>query len=38
MTHGHGQTGFSGFPRMAEITTHIQKMMYDPSIVKGLNK
>jgi len=38
MTHGHGQTGFSGFPRMAEITTHIQKMMYDPSIVKGINK
>lgn len=28
MTHGHGQTGFSGFPRMAKITTHIQKLMY----------
>ncbi|WP_143461334.1 serine hydrolase [Levilactobacillus enshiensis] len=38
MTHGHGQSGFSGFPRMAEITTHIQKMMYDPSIVQGLNR
>lgn len=36
MTHGHQQSGFSGFPRMAKITTHIQKMVYAPSVVKGL--
>lgn len=36
MTHGHGQTGFSGFPRIAKITTHIQKLMYNPKIIKSL--
>lgn len=36
MTHGRGQTGFSGFPRMAKITTHVQKLVYDPSLVKDL--
>lgn len=29
MTHGHQQSGFSGFPRIAKITTHIQKMVYN---------
>lgn len=38
MTHGREQTGFSGFPRMAKITTHVQKLVYDPSLVKGLAK
>jgi len=38
MTHGHEQSGFSGFPRMAKITTHVQKLVYNPAIVKGLNK
>ncbi|WP_407889613.1 serine hydrolase [Levilactobacillus sp. N40-8-2] len=38
MTHGHEQTGFSGFPRMAKIATHVQKLVYNPSIVKGLSK
>lgn len=28
MTHGHNQSGFSGFPRIAKITKHIQKIVY----------
>ncbi|NLR08980.1 MULTISPECIES: serine hydrolase [Lactobacillaceae] len=38
MTHGHEQTGFSGFPRMAKITTHVQKLVYNPNLVKNLSK
>jgi len=38
MTHGHEQAGFSGFPRMAKIATHVQKLVYDPAIVKGISK
>lgn len=37
LTHGHGQTGFSGFPRIAKITTHIQRLVYDPHWVKTLD-
>ncbi|WP_239064504.1 MULTISPECIES: serine hydrolase [Levilactobacillus] len=36
MTHGHGQTGFTGFPRMAKITKHVQKLVYNPQLVKNL--
>ncbi|WP_367376968.1 serine hydrolase [Levilactobacillus cerevisiae] len=36
MTHGHAQTGFSGFPRMAKITKHVQKLVYNPKLVKNL--
>lgn len=36
MTHGNGQTGFSGFPRMATITKHVQKLVYNPQLVKSL--
>ncbi|MCH5462766.1 serine hydrolase [Lactobacillus sp. LC28-10] len=28
MTHGHGQTGFSGFPKIAQITKNIQTIVY----------
>ncbi|AMV63391.1 Beta-lactamase class A [Pediococcus damnosus] len=28
MTHGHGQSGFSGFPKMAEITKKVQTIVY----------
>ncbi|WP_173021221.1 serine hydrolase [Secundilactobacillus folii] len=28
MTHGHGQHGFSGFPRIATITKNVQKIVY----------
>ncbi|WP_281164560.1 serine hydrolase [Liquorilactobacillus sicerae] len=28
MTHGHNQSGFSGFPRIAKITKHIQEIVY----------
>lgn len=28
MTHGHGQSGFSGFPRIATITKNVQKIVY----------
>lgn len=38
MTHGHLQSGFSGFPRIAKITTHIQKMVYDPNVVQNLKE
>lgn len=37
MTHGHEQNGFSGFPRIAKITTHVQRLVYDPAIVKSLS-
>lgn len=36
MTHGHQQAGLSGFPRIAHITTHLQKMLYDPKVVTQL--
>ncbi|WP_304056239.1 serine hydrolase [Levilactobacillus namurensis] len=36
MTHGHMQSGFSGFPRIAKITTHIQKMVYGKSATAKL--
>jgi len=36
MTHGHGQTSFTGFPRMAKITKHVQKLVYNPQLVKNL--
>ncbi|MCI1553130.1 MAG: class A beta-lactamase-related serine hydrolase [Levilactobacillus sp.] len=36
MTHGNGQSGFSGFPRMGQITKHIQKLVYNPKLVKQL--
>lgn len=28
MTHGHGQTGLSGFPKIAKITKNIQTIVY----------
>lgn len=28
MTHGHGQSGFSGFPKIARITKNIQTIVY----------
>ncbi|GAA3609157.1 hypothetical protein GCM10022296_10960 [Secundilactobacillus similis DSM 23365 = JCM 2765] len=31
MTHGHGQSGFSGFPRIATITKNVQKIVYGAS-------
>lgn len=31
MTHGHGQSGFSGFPRIAAITKNVQKIVYGKS-------
>lgn len=37
MTHGHLQSGFSGFPRIAKITTHIQRLVYDSQIDRQLN-
>ncbi|MFC6289069.1 serine hydrolase [Levilactobacillus angrenensis] len=36
MTHGAGQSGFSGFPRMGQSTKHIQKLVYNPKLVKQL--
>jgi len=38
MTHGHLQSGFSGFPRIAKITQHIQKLIYDPQVIPNLSK
>lgn len=29
MTHGHGQSGFSGFPKIAKITKRVQKIVYN---------
>lgn len=31
MTHGHGQHGFSGFPRIANITKNVQTIVYGQS-------
>lgn len=36
MTHGHQQSGFSGFPRIAKITQKIQEIVYGPQATKGL--
>lgn len=36
MTHGHQQSGFSGFPRIAKITQKIQKIVYGSQATKGL--
>ncbi|GEO70005.1 serine hydrolase [Levilactobacillus acidifarinae] len=36
MTHGQQQTGFSGFPRIAKITKHIQHLVYGPQVARSL--
>lgn len=36
MTHGHEQTGLSGFPRIAKIAKHVQQIVYSDSLTKGL--
>ncbi|ANZ62953.1 hypothetical protein AYR62_01760 [Secundilactobacillus paracollinoides] len=37
MTHGHGQSGFSGFPRIAKIAEHVQKIVYGSKLTRDLN-
>lgn len=37
MTHGHGQHGFSGFPRIARITKNIQTIVYGKTMTKQIN-
>ncbi|MDT6979899.1 serine hydrolase [Levilactobacillus zymae] len=36
MTHGQHQSGFSGFPRIAKITQHIQHLVYGPQVARSL--
>lgn len=37
MTHGHQQSGFSGFPRIATIAEHVQRLVYGSSTTKRIN-
>lgn len=37
MTHGHGQTGFSGFPRIANITKNVQNIVYGKTTTNQIN-
>ena len=35
MTHGHGQSGFSGFPKIAKIAKKVQEIVYNTKDVNG---
>jgi len=38
MTHGHGQHGFSGFPKNAKITKNVQNIVYGQTTTKQVNQ
>lgn len=38
MTHGHGQSGFSGFPKIAKITKNIQTIVYGQATTNKVNQ
>ncbi|MFC6253631.1 serine hydrolase [Secundilactobacillus hailunensis] len=38
MTHGHGQSGFSGFPKIARITKNVQTIVYGKTTTNKVNQ
>lgn len=38
MTHGHGQSGFSGFPKIARITKNVQTIVYGKTTTNQVNQ